>query len=136
MISTTVTEAAERRRTLAVVTTGTVLALIAYTTPIGTLAATASALGVGPSGQAWILSSMSCGLAVALLPAGAVGDDHGRRRMFVAGALVLAAASLVATATVRRRSAVSVMVGVLMGLLRSVDETTHLRFYQQTFPVR
>ena len=97
MITTTITDAAERRRTVAVATTGTVLALIAYTTPVGTLAATASRLGAGPSGQAWILSSMSCGLAVALLPAGAVGDDHGRRRMFVAGALVLAAASLVAT---------------------------------------
>src|SRR6476659_2456515 len=97
MTTPTVTEAAERRRTLAVVTTGTVLALVAYTTPIGTLAAAASALGAGPSGQAWILSSMSCGLAVALLPAGAVGDDHGRRRMFVAGALVLAVSSIVAT---------------------------------------
>jgi len=37
---------------------------------------------------------------------------------------------------VRRRSAASVMHGVIMGLLRSVDETTLLRFYQQTFPVR
>ena len=89
MTTPIVTDAAERRRTVAVATTGTVLALVAYTTPIGTLAATASALGAGPSGQAWILSSMSCGLAVALLPAGAIGDDHGRRRMFVAGALVL-----------------------------------------------
>ena len=67
MTSSTIAETAERRRTVAVATTGTVLALIAYTTPIGTLAATASALGAGPSGQAWILSSMSCGLAVALL---------------------------------------------------------------------
>ena len=97
MTTPTVTDAAERRRTVAVATTGTVLALIAYTTPVGTLAATASGLGAGPSGQAWILSSMSCGLAVALLPAGAIGDDHGRRRMFVVGALVLAAASVVAT---------------------------------------
>src|SRR5689334_11439036 len=93
MTTPTITDAAERRRTVAVATTGTVLALIAYTTPVGTLAATASALGAGPSGQAWILSSMSCGLAVALLPAGAICDDHGRRRMFVAGALVLAATS-------------------------------------------
>jgi hypothetical protein len=69
MTTPTITETAERRRTVAVATTGTVLALIAYTTPVGTLAATASGLGAGPSGQAWILSSMSCGLAVALLPA-------------------------------------------------------------------
>ena len=97
MTTPTITETAERRRTVAVATSGTVLALVAYTTPVGTLAATASALGAGPSGQAWILSSMSCGLAVALLPAGAIGDDNGRRRMFVVGALVLAAASVVAT---------------------------------------
>jgi hypothetical protein len=69
------------------------IALIAYTTPVGT----ASALGAGSSGQAWILSSMTCGLAVALLPAGAIGDDHARRRMFVVGALVLASSSIVAT---------------------------------------
>jgi MFS family permease len=82
--------AGEQVRTLAVAAMGTVLVLAAYTTPIATLASTASGLGAGPAGQAWILSSMSCGLAVGLLPAGAIGDDHGRRRMFAAGAVLLA----------------------------------------------
>lgn len=94
---TTTSEITGQGRTLAVATAGTALALIAYTTPVGTLAATATALNAGPGGQAWILSSMSCGLAVALLPSGAVGDDYGRRRMFVIGALVLAATSVLAT---------------------------------------
>jgi MFS family permease len=82
--------AGEQVRTLAVAAMGTILVLIAYTTPVATLASTASGLSAGPAGQAWILSSMSCGLAVALLPAGAIGDDYGRRRMFVAGTVVLA----------------------------------------------
>jgi MFS family permease len=94
---TATSEVTGQGRTLAVATAGTVLALIAYTTPVGTLAATASALDAGPGGQAWILSSMSCGLAVALLPSGAVGDDYGRRRMFMIGALLLAASSVLAT---------------------------------------
>jgi MFS family permease len=93
---TTAQEMTGQGRTLAVATAGTVLALIAYTTPVATLATTATALSAGPGGQAWILSSMSCGLAVALLPSGAVGDDYGRRRMFIIGALVLAAASVLA----------------------------------------
>ncbi|MBA3905105.1 MAG: MFS transporter, partial [Pseudonocardiales bacterium] len=93
---TTKSEITGQGRTLAVATAGTVLALIAYTTPVGTLAATATALNAGPGAQAWILSSMSCGLAVALLPSGAVGDDYGRRRMFLIGSLVLAASSVLA----------------------------------------
>jgi MFS family permease len=88
--------AGEQVRTLAVAAMGTVLVLIAYTTPVATLASTASGLGAGPAGQAWILSSMSCGLAVALLPAGAIGDDYGRRRMFGAGTVLLALTCLLA----------------------------------------
>jgi MFS family permease len=86
-------------RTLWIAVLGTAIALIGYTTPLATLTSTATGLGAGPEGQAWILSSMSIGLAVALLPAGAVGDDHGRRRMFVAGAMVLAAGSVLAAAS-------------------------------------
>lgn len=93
---TATTQDTRAGRTLMVATAGTVLALIAYTTPVGTLASTAAALHADAAGQAWILSSMSVGLAVALLPVGAVGDDHGRRRMFVVGALVLAATSVLA----------------------------------------
>jgi len=86
----------EQARTLSVAAIGTVWALVTYTTPIATLASTASGLGSGQAGQAWILSSMSLGLAVGLLPAGAIGDDHGRRWMFVAGSVVLAVTSVVA----------------------------------------
>ena len=82
------------RATLAVAGTATFLALVAFTTPLATLPSTATALAAGPEAQAWILSSMSIGLGVALLSVGALGDDLGRRRVLVLGAAVLAASSV------------------------------------------
>jgi MFS family permease len=85
-------------RALPVVAFGTVLALMAYTAPLATLPAIAADLGAGPSGSAWIVAATSVGLAVALVPAGALGDDAGRRRVFSAGAALLAAALVLAAA--------------------------------------
>jgi MFS family permease len=82
-------------RTLGVAASATFLAMVAFTTPLATLVSTVTALHSGTGGQAWILSSMSVGLAVALLVTGAVGDDYGRRRMLVAGAAVLAVTSAI-----------------------------------------
>jgi predicted MFS family arabinose efflux permease len=78
----------------AVASAGTFLALVVFTTPLSTLPTTAAALGSGPEGQAWILSSMSIGLGVALLSSGALADDLGRRRALVLGSVVLALSSL------------------------------------------
>lgn len=88
-------EPAEPRATVPVAAAATFLVLVSFTTPLTTLTSTAAALGAGPEGQAWILSSMSIGLGVALLSSGAVADDLGRRRALVLGAGVLAAASVV-----------------------------------------
>jgi len=84
-----------RSRTLGVSALATFVAMVTFTTPLATLVSTAKSLGSGPGGQAWILSSMSVGLAAALLVTGAIGDDHGRRRMLVLGAAVLAVTSAV-----------------------------------------
>ncbi|WP_238009122.1 MFS transporter [Dactylosporangium sp. AC04546] len=84
--------------TLAVAAAGTALVLVAFTAPLATLPATAAAVHAGPGGQAWILSGMSVGCAAGLLGAGALGDDHGRRRTLLAGVLLLAAASLLGAA--------------------------------------
>ncbi|MDN5917648.1 MAG: MFS transporter [Pseudonocardia sp.] len=81
------------RRTVAVSALGTLLALVSYTAPLTTLRAISDDLGAGPSGQSWILSSMSLGLTAALLTTGTLADEHGRRRMFALGAVVLAVAS-------------------------------------------
>jgi MFS family permease len=86
-------------RTLAVAAGGTFLVLVAFTTPLASLADTATTLHSDPGGQAWILSSMSVGLAVALLVSGAVADDYGRRKVFVAGAALLALTSVLAAVT-------------------------------------
>ena len=64
---------------------GTALVLASYVTPMANIPATAADLGAGPVARAWILSSMSVGLAAALLASGAVGDRLGRRRTYVVG---------------------------------------------------
>jgi MFS family permease len=84
----------QARRTLWVAAAGTLIALMAFTTPIASLADTARGLHAGVPEQAWILSSMSLGLAIALLTSGALADDLGRRRVFVVGAVVLALGSI------------------------------------------
>ena len=52
--------------TVGVASAATFLALVSFTTPLATLPATSAALGSGPEGQAWILSSMSIGRGGAL----------------------------------------------------------------------
>lgn len=84
-------------RTLAIASLGTLLVLMVFTIPLTTLTSTAVALGAGAGAQAWILSAMSVGAAAGLLASGAIGDDYGRRRTFIAGALVLAGSSVLGT---------------------------------------
>lgn len=78
---------------LAVTSLGTFLALVAFTLPFSDLPTIVTVLRAGPAESAWILSSMSVGLAGALLIAGRLADDHGRRLVFLIGCLVLAAGS-------------------------------------------
>ncbi len=66
------------------------MVLVTYVTPLATAPQTVAALGAGPSAQAWILSSMSVGLAGALLASGAIGDSLGRRRTYLMGLALLA----------------------------------------------
>lgn len=93
-----VVSVAERGRTLPLVTLGTALVLVTYVTPMATLPRTAAALGAGTAARAWILSSMSVGLAAALLATGELGDAFGRRRVYVLGLAALAAGALVCAA--------------------------------------
>ena len=85
---------APKGATLAVASIATALVLVVFTVPLTTLTSTAHALGAGPGAQAWILSAMSVGAASGLLGSGAIGDDYGRRRTFLAGTMLLAAASV------------------------------------------
>jgi MFS family permease len=88
-----------RDATLAVASTATALVLIVFTAPLTTLTGTARALDAGPGAQARILSAMSVGAALGLLGSGAIGDDCGRRRTFLAGRILLAQASVLGAAT-------------------------------------
>ncbi len=83
------------RRTVTIATLGTTVAMMSYTAPLGALPTIARDLGTSPSGQSWILSAMSLGFTTALLTSGSLGDDYGRRRVFVAGAIAIALASVV-----------------------------------------
>jgi MFS family permease len=102
------------RRTLAVAALGTMLTLVAFTAPLATLNATAASLGADTAGRIWILSSMSVGLGAALLSTGTIADDHGRRRTFVAGMVVLALASFLGA--VAPQTLVFVVARVLQGV--------------------
>jgi MFS family permease len=83
------------RRTLVSASLGTLAAMVAFTAPLSTVNPTVAGLDAGVAGRTWILSSMSIGLGAFLLTAGRVADDYGRRRTFVAGALLLAAGAVV-----------------------------------------
>jgi MFS family permease len=84
---------ADEAPTLTIVSGATLLVLVVFTVPLTTLDATARALAAGPGAQAWILSGMPLGGATGLLGSGALGDNHGRRRVFLWGLALLAAAS-------------------------------------------
>ncbi|MGI5375722.1 MFS transporter [Streptomyces sp. CA-251387] len=77
------------RATLALTSAATAVALMTYTAPMVTLPQTAAALHTPLSAQAWLLNGTPLGLAALLLVAGALADDYGRRRIFVAGTLAL-----------------------------------------------
>ena len=69
---------------------GTALVLVTYVTPMATLTATVAGLGAGVAAGPWLLNSMSVGLAAGLLAAGVVGDNVGRRRVYLAGLVAMA----------------------------------------------
>jgi len=89
------TATSEQRRTLVMASAGTLLVLITFVTPLATGVRTTISLGAGPGAQAWLLSAMSVGLAAALLTAGVLADDVGRRRVFTAGLVVVGAGAVV-----------------------------------------
>ncbi|WP_091730275.1 MFS transporter [Nocardioides scoriae] len=81
-------------RPVLLVALGTALVLVTYVTPMSTVPATAADLGSGSGARAWILSSMSVGLAAGLLASGALGDARGRRRVYVGGLAVMGLGAL------------------------------------------
>ena len=95
---------------------GTALVLITYVAPMATLSATAADIRAGGGAQAWVLSSMSVGLAAGLLAAGVIGDNTGRRRVYVAGLAALAVGAF--GCAVAQESVVFVAARVARGVRR------------------
>ncbi|HEY2175008.1 MAG TPA: MFS transporter [Mycobacteriales bacterium] len=86
------------RATLIAVSLGTLVALMTFTAPTTTLAATAAGLHAGSVAQIWMFTGTPVGLAALLLTAGSLADARGRRRVFGAGAVLLAMSSVLAAA--------------------------------------
>ncbi|MDO9377211.1 MAG: MFS transporter [Nocardioidaceae bacterium] len=84
----------DRTSALVVGSLGVFVALTAFTTSLADAPTLGRELAAGTAGQIWILSSMSVGLAASLLVVGVLGDDRGRRLIFVGGALLLTAGSV------------------------------------------
>jgi EmrB/QacA subfamily drug resistance transporter len=94
----TLSLATRRKLTLAATILGSSLAFIDATVVFVALPTMEQDLDLGLSGQQWIVLSYSLALASLYLFGGAVGDRHGRRSTFVAGAAGFAVASALAGA--------------------------------------
>jgi MFS family permease len=86
------------RSTLAVGGAATLLVLVGFTTVAPTVQDTASTFRASVAWQTWALSAMSLGLAAALLTAGTMADQIGRRRTLRIGLTALAATTAVSAA--------------------------------------
>lgn len=108
------------------------LVLMNYSTPLIMVPQTAAHLGTGASGQVWIMSGISLGLAALLLVAGGLADDYGRRRVFVAGAALLAVASAVGAAA--PNILVFVLARIVQGMASAALLATSLGIMGHAFP--
>jgi MFS family permease len=92
------TSTSSPKSTLAITGVATLLVLIDFTTVVPTIQDTAATFGASVVWRTWALSAMSLGLAAALLTAGALADQLGRRRTLRAGLVALAVSTAVAAA--------------------------------------
>ncbi|MGL6278761.1 MAG: MFS transporter [Gaiella sp.] len=82
-----------RHLTLAATALGSAVAFLDTTVVIVALPAMEEDLGLGLSGQQWVVLGYALALSALFLPSGALGDRIGLRRTFVGGVVIFAAAS-------------------------------------------
>jgi EmrB/QacA subfamily drug resistance transporter len=94
--SRTLSAAVRKRWTLVAVTLGLGITILDETVVFLALPAIDRDLGVGLTGQQWVVNGYLLPLAALLLVAGSLADRYGRRRLFVLGLLGFGLASLAA----------------------------------------
>ncbi|MEN4922611.1 MFS transporter [Achromobacter spanius] len=93
-MTTSVSTSASQRWTLAAVCLGAVVMPLSFTGPAVALPALAQALHASPEGLNWVTNAFMLAFGSTLLAAGGLADRHGRRRVFLWGAMLFVLASL------------------------------------------
>lgn len=88
-----------QRRTVIVSCAAVTLVIASMAALYTSLAQISIATGASHTQTTWIVDGYTLALACLVLPAGALGDRYGRRRLLICGLLVFAAASLIPMAT-------------------------------------
>lgn len=120
-----------RRATLAATILGSSVAFLDTMIVVIALPSIADDLGMGLAGQQWVLLAYSLTLVALYLVAGAVGDRRGHRRVFTAGAVGFAAASVLAG--LAPSAAVLIAARALQGVAGAFLTTNSLALLRQTY---
>ncbi|MFD4401623.1 MFS transporter [Nocardia sp. NPDC058499] len=121
-----------QRRTLVVSCLAVTLVIASMAALYTSLAQISIATGADHTQATWIVDGYTLALACLVLPAGALGDRYGRRRLLVSGLLVFAAASMIPTVT----SSVDWIIGarVLAGIGAALVMPSTLSMITTAFP--
>ncbi|WP_280508756.1 MFS transporter [Nocardia flavorosea] len=121
-----------QRRTVVVSCLAVTLVIASMAALYTSLAEISIATGASHTQTTWIVDGYTLALACMVLPAGALGDRYGRRRLLIGGLLVFAVASTVPLAT----SAVDWLIGarVLAGLGAALVMPSTLSMITTVFP--
>jgi EmrB/QacA subfamily drug resistance transporter len=131
MTDGTPTDDRARRLTLAATALGSSLAFVDATVVVVALPTIRDDLHFTLAGEQWVYLAYSLALAALFLPAGAVGDRHGRRETFVAGIAAFALASVLAG--VAPTGGVLIGARVLQGAAAAFMTTNSLALLRETY---
>lgn len=120
-----------QRTTLLIASLSVFFALAVYSTAPVLMPNIAGDLAAGPASQSWLLAIVSFGFATALLSAGSLGDDYGRRRVLVGGLILLEAAAF--AAALAPNAAVFLVAGFLEGIGGAAVMATSLGLIAHAF---
>lgn len=120
-----------QRLTLAATVLGSSLAFVDATVVIVALPTIQQDLRFSLAGEQWVFLAYSLALAALYLPAGAVGDRHGRRETFMAGVAGFALASALAGAA--PTGAVLIVARAVQGAAAAFLATNSLALLRETY---